>query len=210
MSLLFLYPHAYPHTPSQAASPASARELCTRVGARREIVPAAEIAAMVTACTAARADIKVSEGLCGAIENICREKGANREACGGCGVIPAVVSAMSAHAAVNLTVATKGCEALGNLSNGNSVNADAIISSSDGLNAIFLVMTTYPRVEVQRVACKALYLISKFATPARLVAMRASRAVELLEAARKSFPKPGGGTVKERADEALEKLFSVA
>lgn len=114
---------------------------------------------------------------------------------------------MSAHGAARPGVASKGCWALWNLANGNTSNADAIVTSTGALDAILAVMAAHPGDEtLQKSACRALWIIAGEVSPGTLGALRDSAAMELLKCARRDHPKEGGGSVAWLAGQALSAI----
>lgn len=122
------------------------------------------------------------------------------------GVIRALVSSMSERAADRVHVARNLCGVLGNLASCNRVHADAIVLSTGGLDAILSLMQVYVENGVfQGWPCFALNKLAEAVSPAALTVMRESRAVELLNTAKRNFP-TDVGSVQRFADAALARL----
>lgn len=148
----------------------------------------AGMTALVTACTAALPSLAVAEAFCNSIGSVCtnsREGKANAVTCGAAGVIPAVIAAMSVHGAGGALVAASGYVALASLADGNAVNADAIVGCSGGLDVLLSVMACHAADgEVQAKACWALWGVAGSVSSGGLTAMRQSRAMQLIRAAK--------------------------
>lgn len=167
---------------------------------------------MVDSCTIASSSRDIAEDLCLTVYSVCyyanRFAEGDRVTCGAARVIPAVVAAMATHGAY-IGVAAHGCKALGWLAVGNTVNADAIVLSTGGLDQLYTTLAAHAvNLEVQKLACFALYKVSQHAGPAALAGIRGGRAVDLLHAAKRAFPSSTEQYgLHEYADKALVMLM---
>lgn len=168
-----------------------------------------DVTELVTACGAALSSLTVAEDMINAVYRICdfHQQPANRGMCAAAGVIPLVVTALSTHGVVRAGVAARGCEVLGRLASSSRANADAVVVSEGGMRVICTVMATHADDEdVQRQGCWAVWVIARYVSPAAMLVVRDSRAVELIVAAMKRSPREGNGTVKYWGSFALAKL----
>lgn len=187
---------------------AAAKAECARVSAKRKVARA-DVAALLTACTPALPSPAVAEALLNTIAATCDEAhpAGNRVACGAAGIIPTVLSAMSAHGPESATIATAGCNALSNLAIDNAVNADDIVLFGGGAGVLCTSMSAHAGNEaVQRRASFALSVIVGNGSPAALTMVRESRAVALLKQAREKHGGEGEHSVQHWATLALTKL----
>lgn len=177
---------------------------CTRVEATKgEVtVTVEDVKSLVNACAAAFSSTAVFERFLGTFSSICYRKPSNHALAVDAGVIAAIVAAMGSYGAANARVASEGCSALHSMvreatnSDRGAAwlrrNADALVLSTGGLDAILAAMRTHATDErVQFMACEALYNIFTHASPAALRVILESRAVELLRTARANFPEEG-------------------
>lgn len=133
----------------------------------------------------------------------------NSTTCGAAGVIPLVVTALSAHGARDARIAWEGCEVLRLLAYGDAANADAIVIGTGGLDAILAAMSSFPDSELlQWEACRALYIIVHNVSPAGLACLWKSNATvtDLLNTAGRLYPDEGDCSVKDWVDLALMTL----
>lgn len=167
-----------------------------------------DVAALVRACTAALSSPLVAERLADCIAALAVRTDVSRVICASAGATDAVIAAMSAHGAVSPSVAACGCKALGYLSFRDTGIAEALVLSAGGLDVVLSVMGQHPRDrEVQWKGCFVLRNMAAAASPAALTVMKSSRAVELLLAAKATYP-AGGDFVVHWADQALGSLAS--
>lgn len=169
-----------------------------------------EVRSMVTACSAALSSPVVATTQCITIRNICSYPNpaemANRVTCGAAGVIPGIVAVMVTHGAASVMVAGNGCAALGALGTRNIVNADAIVSSCGGLDAILAVMRSHGRDSgVQYTACEALCRLAKAVSPAAKRVMLDSGILEVIDTVVKRNL-AGDEYVVDMADQVLSAL----
>lgn len=205
--------HSHAHTiPQAAASPAmiaAARAECERARVSCEAETLVDAASLVAACSPALSCLDVAIDFCRTVSDLChpRHSGINRQNCGAAGAIPAVAAAMSTHGAVSGELAQAGCVALNSLAWSNKNNADEIVMTHGGLDAILSVMASHPGdAGVQRQACSALIFLCANGSPAAKRVMRTSAAVKLLTAAKVNHP--SDRDVKGNADGALAALKS--
>lgn len=169
------------------------------------------VSALVTACNPALSSPAVAEDFCFIVVEMLRDISAeaNRVTCAAAGVIPAVVTAMSALCDSRSAprVAARGCTALGWLTVGNRANADAIALSAGGVDAVRAAMASHPGVEaVQHAACWALRCIACAASGPVVASMRTSAVVKLLHTAMLNHPGKEVYTVRYWAEDALAVL----
>lgn len=187
--------------------------MCKRLsGKRHSEVSFTDVTLLVTTCTAALSSSGVGHALCHAVLSMCSVMGsqakANAVTCGAAGVIPAIVAAIRAHGAAIEVVARVGCAALNSLAwFGNTVNADAIVLSTGGLDAILLMMTVHARdSEVQLYACQSLCWIAAAASPAakRVMCEPEGSVRKLLRTAKSNHP--ANAELESWADSALARV----
>lgn len=171
----------------------------------RELAPE-DITSLVALCSPVLRSSVVAEAFAKTLGRILSDV-EHQRACAAAGVIPAVVSLMSAHSAVSVVIAQHGCKALGRLAADDTPNADAIVLTSGGLGLLCAAMETHAGSEsVQEEASCAMWVIAKHAGSEALAVMRAGSAVQLLQTARTNFPSDGDFgdyRVKHYADRAL-------
>lgn len=159
---------------------------------------------LVAMCTSALSSPDAAEAFCAAISSVCY-KTVDSTTCRTAGVIPAVVAAMTAHRAGSTRVASYGCATLGNLANDNEANADAIVLSAGGLDAILVAMATHPdNWTVQDMACFSLRNLAMFCGPAGMRVIQESNATALVRAAKANHA--GNRDVNRIADFTLAEL----
>lgn len=212
---------AYPRLQA-AASPemvAAAVAECDRLESCNYSVSVASSKLLISACTAALSNLKVSKALCAVMETVCggvvfnatsRLPGTDPsfKACVAAGAIPAVIAALSAHGEVSELVATRGCSALGALVAQSKPNADVIILDNGGLDVLLSVMAAHAvEAEVQKCACYALGRLAAYAGRTALTVLLDGRVTEVLTAT-KRFGKDSHvqRALHRLADEALETL----
>lgn len=145
-----------------------------------------EITSLIDAWANAASDVDVTEEF---LYTVCCIRGSvcfdvNIRTSVAAGIISAIVSAMTLHGCISRIVASSGCSELSNLLDGKDVNADAIVSSG-GLDAILTVMESHADDwTIQTDACASLARIAESVSPTGLQAMRDSRAIRLVHAAR--------------------------
>lgn len=171
-----------------------------------------EVMALMKACAAAATSPDVACTLCNTVFSICdRSNGSaqsNRSACGSADVLTPIIAAIRAHGrgAGSEDIAGKGLAALGNLSIGNTVNADAIVRSK-GLDVILSVMESHAgNADVQKNACAALVVIAGAASAASkpTLSARAPAVVSLINQAKRNHS--GNVGVNKYAGDALAKV----
>lgn len=165
--------------------------MCARVRAKGDAVSLAEMSALVIACATAITAPEVADAFLSTVASICDYTNSSSEAniaiCGPAAAIQAASGAVSIHAAGNVSLALKGCEALANLvgsdARGNDRSADAFVSTSGGLEAIVLAMGSHPdNADVQKIAAKAVKRAVSAVSYAGGDVMRATKAGELMKA----------------------------
>lgn len=185
----------------------SAQAVCERVDKADGGVAPDDVLELVTSCTEALSSPVVSEQLCAIVANLCGLNPGSISAAGSRCVIAAVLAALSAHGGASTVVAEQACEALGMLAYFDSANANFIVTTAGGLDAVTSVMVSHASAfGVQRAACGMLYTVARAASPAAQAVMRRSAAGVALEAARRIHTKEGYRTVKYWAEKALRIL----
>lgn len=171
-------------------------------------VPAGEVRALVTACSAALSSTTVANDFLNTLDRVCYGNSVNRVTCGSIReTIPTVLCAICAHGRVYTNVAVKGCSVLGRLCLEEQAYVERIVLSDGGLKVICSVMEWYAGVEeVQSMACTVLYYCTLWSVPAIMAAMRDVRVIALLIAAKDNHPRDGDNTVKYWADAVLDAL----
>lgn len=175
---------------------------------RMEVVTRDDAIVFVSASTASQSSPAVADCFLDTIARACMFNDVNRATFGAVGAIPAVISTMVAHGVRNSTIAANGLVALSSLpSKANARNADAIVLSAGGLDAIHSMMVSHPTDEiVQLSACVALGTLAEAVGPKALSVMRKGRTRELLKIAMKKHPKEGRNNVRYWANQALANL----
>lgn len=187
---------------------ASAISQCQAISGIEDEVTAAQLSSLVTACTPALPSVDVALAFVTAILSVCdfKHPASNRVTAGAVGVIPAVITSLSAHGTVRADVAAIGCEALVQLVFDSTSNADELVSAG-ALDVAYSVMDAHAGDEaVSRVACWLLWILTDTASPAAVSVMRGGRALELLNAAKRMHPRDGLDTVKYWANRGLASL----
>lgn len=166
-----------------------------------------DVASLLAVCAPALSSIQVANRFVSTVTSICSHRMDNRVICGAAGVVPLVVSAVSAHGAVSAEVAGNGCNALGWLCPQNTLNIDRVVLQSGGLDVICDTMELYAdKEDVQRITCASVRDLATGAGPAALAALRGSRVMKLLQEARVRHPKGGGCSVADWAGQAMAAL----
>lgn len=180
---------------------------CVRVIAKdndsedRSSVTVEDCASLLAACSPASSSPAMATVFC---ETIARLRAHSTAVAAG--VIPALVAAMSTHGAVSADVALAGCSALARLAYEDTDVGDAIVLSSGGVDVLLFVMASHTENgDVQDGACWLLHLLAAYASPAAMVAMRASSAVDALNAVRRNCARDAD--VMWRTDCTLRELL---
>lgn len=168
-----------------------------------------DVVSLLTACTAGMSSRAVAQDFIETVTFISARRSVCSMMCGEAGVIPTILTALSAHGAVRpemRALAAKGCGALGCMTVRHPPNADKIVSAG-GLDVLYELMAAHADDQtVQKPACATLGSMVAAVSPASLAVIRAGRAVELLRAAKVRFPAEGSGTVSSWANRALDRL----
>lgn len=184
----------------------AAREECERVRAAEDVTPD-DITSLVSICKPVLSSPEAAEDFATTVGEICSYVAANRVAAAAAGAIEAVVSSLVAHGAISVGVAARGCETLGLLASNNAFNADVIVLSSGGLDAILSAMESNAgEYDVQKEACVALVSIAEAASAAAVGVLRGARVIDVINAAKVNHPQEGAGTVKYWAEHTLATL----
>lgn len=167
-----------------------------------------DVRELLTACTAALSDAFVAEHFAYVIAEVCSFNKDNSMLCCSAGGIELVVAALVAHGTTRPDLAQDGCRALAWFAEENQAQADAIVLSAGGLDAIYAVMAFYSDWhEVQKGACVALSSLAGNVGDHAWFVMRESRAPALLMEVLANHPEGGFRSAREYAETAVSKLF---
>lgn len=162
---------------------------------------------LVRACSAAVHSPQVAENFLLAIAHSCALNRVNKGVFAAAGAIPLIVRAMSVDTDPE-TIAF-ACRALSSIADQHVANSDAIVLREAGVEALCVILsssTLSRNRDVVWAACGSLWMIARSASSEVVAAMRRGRAVELLHAAKRSFPAKGFCTVVDYANDALTAL----
>lgn len=164
-----------------------------------------DLTALVAACTAALSSVTIVNEFFIALYWLCKDSGVHRTRCGAAGVIEAVVAALHAYGPANAMLSMNGCRLLGELASGNTANADAIVLSTGGLDVVLSCMASIDKDSGAASHARALLQLAEACSPAAVDVLRASRAEELLNAAKRTHA-DHDGSVTHWANLALAAL----